>query len=79
MPVDNILELKNISKFYPGVIALNDVSLRVKRGEVHALIGENGAGKSTLIKTCSGALVPSKGEIIVDGIMFQHMTPALAE
>lgn len=52
--VDNILELKHISKFYPGVTALDDVSLSVRRGEIHALIGENGAGKSTLIKTCSG-------------------------
>lgn len=76
---DNILELKNISKFYPGVVALKDVSLKVKRGEVHALIGENGAGKSTLIKTCSGAIDPSEGEIIINGNSFNRMTPALAE
>ena len=56
---DNILELKHISKYYPGVTALDDVSLHVRRGEIHALIGENGAGKSTLIKTCSGAIAPS--------------------
>ena len=68
--VDNILELKHISKFYPGVTALDDVSLSVRRGEIHALIGENGAGKSTLIKTCSGAIAPSKGEIVINGKSF---------
>lgn len=77
--VDNILEIKHISKFYPGVVALKDVSLKVRRGEVHALIGENGAGKSTLIKTCSGAISPSEGEITINGKSFQSMTPALSE
>lgn len=77
--IDNILEIKHISKFYPGVVALKDVSLEVRRGEVHALIGENGAGKSTLIKTCSGAITPSEGELIVNGKTFQSMTPALSE
>lgn len=77
--VDNILELKHISKFYPGVVALDDVSLTVRRGEVHALVGENGAGKSTLIKTCSGAIAPSKGEIVVNGETFTSMTPTLSE
>lgn len=76
---DNILELKHISKYYPGVTALDDVSLSVRRGEIHALIGENGAGKSTLIKTCSGAIEPSKGEIVVNGKSFTSMTPKLSE
>lgn len=58
---DNILELKHITKLYPGVVALNDVSLEVRRGEILALVGENGAGKSTLIKTCSGAITPTQG------------------
>ena len=53
-----ILQLQNITKKYPGVVALNDVSLDVTKGEAHALVGENGAGKSTLIKTCTGAVVP---------------------
>lgn len=77
--VDNILELKHISKYYPGVTALNDVSLNVQRGEIHALIGENGAGKSTLIKTCSGAIEPSKGEIVINGKSFPSMTPKVSE
>ncbi|MDD3794684.1 MAG: sugar ABC transporter ATP-binding protein [Lachnospiraceae bacterium] len=72
---DNILELKHITKLYPGVVALNDVSLNIRRGEVHALVGENGAGKSTLIKTCSGAIAPTKGEIVINGNSFSNMTP----
>lgn len=76
---ENILELKHITKTYPGVVALHDITLEVRRGEIHALIGENGAGKSTLIKTCTGAVVPDKGEIVVDGRSFPTMTPKLAE
>ncbi|MFW5808156.1 MAG: ATP-binding cassette domain-containing protein, partial [Spirochaetota bacterium] len=49
-----LLEMKNITKRFPGVIALNDVSFRVRRGEIHCLVGENGAGKSTLMKVLSG-------------------------
>ena len=49
------LELEHIRKEYPGVVALNDVTLQLRRGEILGLIGENGAGKSTLIKCCSGA------------------------
>lgn len=76
---DNILELKHITKLYPGVVALNDVSLEVRRGEIHALVGENGAGKSTLIKTCSGAITPTQGEIVVNGKSFTGMTPQTSE
>ncbi len=76
---DNILELKSISKYYPGVTALNNVSLSIRRGEIHALVGENGAGKSTLIKTCSGAIAPSAGEILINGKKFKSMTPKLSE
>ena len=76
---DNILELRNISKYYPGVTALNNVSLKIRKGEIHALVGENGAGKSTLIKTCSGAIAPSSGEIFVNGKTFKSMTPKTSE
>lgn len=76
---DNILELKHITKLYPGVVALNDVFLEVRRGEILALVGENGAGKSTLIKTCSGAITPTQGEIVINGKSFTGMTPQTSE
>lgn len=62
-----MMELKNITKYFPGVVALNDMSFQVRTGEVHGLIGENGAGKSTLIKVFTGVNQPEKGQIIVDG------------
>lgn len=61
------LELKNISKRFPGVVALDNVSLLIERGKVHALCGENGAGKSTLIKILSGVYSKDEGEILLDG------------
>src|SRR2546423_15134163 len=61
------LELHTIVKRFPGVVALNGVSLDVRAGEAHALLGENGAGKSTLIKTISGVYQPDAGRIHVDG------------
>ncbi|HQN04687.1 MAG TPA: sugar ABC transporter ATP-binding protein [Anaerolineaceae bacterium] len=69
MSVDEyVLELKNISKTFPGVVALKNVSMNVRKGEVHALLGENGAGKSTLIKILSGYHQPDKGgEILING------------
>jgi len=54
-----LLALENISKVYPGVVALSDVTLRVNAGEVLALIGENGAGKPTLMKVLGGVIEPS--------------------
>ena len=65
-------------KVYPGVIALNNVSIDFYPGEVHALIGENGAGKSTFIKTITGAHAPDGGTITVDGETHSAMNPALA-
>lgn len=64
---DIVLEMKNIDKEFPGVKALNQVSLQVKKGTVHALMGENGAGKSTLMKCAFGIYHPSAGEILVNG------------
>ena len=62
-----VLSLKDIRKVYPGVVALDNVSIDFYPGEVHALIGENGAGKSTFIKTITGAHAPDGGTITVDG------------
>ena len=64
---DTILALENVSKYFGRVIALNAVTLRLKRGEVHCLLGDNGAGKSTLIKTLAGVHAPSSGTYLVDG------------
>jgi len=73
-----VLELQNIVKKYPGVLALNNVSLKLKKGQILGLIGKNNAGKSTLIKTCSGAVIPTSGKIIVNGKEFTQMSPQLA-
>jgi ABC-type sugar transport system ATPase subunit len=64
-----ILEMQNIVKEFPGVRALDDVNLRVKKGEIHALVGENGAGKSTLMKVLSGVYPTGtyQGQILIDG------------
>ena len=78
MQNDYIIEMKDITKRYPGVVALDRIQLQVKRGEVHALLGENGAGKSTLIKTLAGAIHPDEGEILVEGKAYQHLEPRLA-
>lgn len=62
-----ILEFRGISKSFTGVKALSDISFQIRRGEVHALMGENGAGKSTLMKILSGAYIRDSGKIFVDG------------
>jgi ribose transport system ATP-binding protein len=72
---EHLLELRNITKKYPGVLALDEVSMNVRRGEVHGLVGENGAGKSTLIKVLAGAHSPDSGEIVFDGESFPSLLP----
>ena len=62
-----LLEMKNISKSFPGVKALQGVDFQLKAGEIHALLGENGAGKSTLIKVLGGIYIAEEGEILIDG------------
>lgn len=71
-----ILEMKNITKAFPGVLALDDVSLELNHAEILALLGENGAGKSTLIKILGGAQSADHGEIILDGQKLTCSTPA---
>jgi len=71
-----IVELKNIRKEFPGVVALDNMSLQLRAGEVHGLIGENGAGKSTLIKVLTGVYKPDGGEIYVKGEKVSFSGPA---
>ena len=70
-----ILQASGISKFFPGVAALKKVDFRLRRGTVHALLGENGAGKSTLIKILSGVYPPSEGEILFEGRPIENLDP----
>lgn len=69
------LILSNVSKSFAGVLALQDVSLEVRAGEIHALLGENGAGKSTLMNIASGTLQPDSGTIEISGQNIQSLTP----
>ncbi len=77
--MEKILEVKHITKTYPGVIALDDVSFDVEKGEILALIGENGAGKSTVIKSVAGAIPFDSGSIVIDGKEFTSLSPAIAK
>lgn len=77
--MEPILTLQNVTKEYPGVLALDHMNLEVYPGEVHALMGENGAGKSTLIKVVSGAIKPNGGTIYYEGKEYLSMTPALSK
>lgn len=70
-----LLEVKNISKVFPGVLALDDVTFDLQAGEVHSLIGENGAGKSTLLSCINGLQKPTKGKIYVDGRIAEFNNP----
>ncbi|WP_143821117.1 ATP-binding cassette domain-containing protein, partial [Motiliproteus sp. MSK22-1] len=74
-----ILELKKVSRFFGSVIALKDIDMQVKAGEVHCLLGDNGAGKSTLIKTLAGVHKPSEGEFYYEGkpVIFNSPRDAL--
>lgn len=78
MDENYVLELRNISKKYPGVQALKDINIGFRKGEVHALVGENGAGKSTLIKICTGAITPTTGTLHINGNTFEGMSPSLS-
>ena len=67
MEKDSVLEMRHIYKTFPGVKALQNVDFTLKKGEIHALMGENGAGKSTLIKVLTGVEEFETGEIMIDG------------
>ena len=70
-----VVELRNITKLFPGVVALKNMSIGIRPGEIHGLIGENGAGKSTLIKVLTGVHMPEEGEIYVDGQQVHFKNP----
>lgn len=74
-----ILQMKSVSKRFPGVLALDGVHLEIKKGEVHLLAGENGAGKSTLVKILAGAYKKDSGEIVLKGRTVEHLTPKHAQ
>ncbi|HIC97912.1 MAG TPA: ATP-binding cassette domain-containing protein, partial [Aquificaceae bacterium] len=69
------IHLRSITKRYPGVVANRDVELEVRRGGVHAVVGENGAGKSTLMKIIYGMVQPDEGTIEVDGEPVRFKSP----
>lgn len=73
--MDNVLEFRNITKYFPGVKALDNVSFKVKSGEVLAFLGENGAGKSTLLKTLNGDYQPTSGEYLLNGEVKHFSNP----
>ncbi len=73
--IQNIVSMKGISKTFPGVVALEDVDFSLRKGEIHALMGENGAGKSTLIKVLTGVEHPDEGSIELAGKLVQVHSP----
>ena len=77
---DNIIELRHITKVFPAIVANDDISFAVGRGEIHAIVGENGAGKSTLMNMMYGLLQPTSGEILLEGkpVKIETSTKALA-
>lgn len=77
--MEYLVEMRGITKTFPGVVALNDVTFRCKAGEVHAVVGENGAGKSTLMKLLAGVYEPDRGEIIIAGEVARMASPHEAQ
>ena len=73
-----IIEMKHITKRFPGIVANDDVTLQIKKGEIFALLGENGAGKSTLMSMIFGMYEPDEGEIFIRGKKEQIHSPSYA-
>ena len=78
-PPASLLRMEHVTKAFPGVVALADASLRVARGEVHALVGQNGAGKSTLVKILNGAYRRDGGVVEFDGVPIDFRSPQQAQ
>jgi simple sugar transport system ATP-binding protein len=73
--MNTLLQVKDIRKTFPGVVALDTISLSITRGEIHTLLGENGAGKSTLMNVLTGLYRPDRGEILLDGVPVHFSSP----
>src|SRR5690606_15904919 len=78
MMMDYVIEMLNIRKEFPGIVANDNITLQVKKGEIHALLGENGAGKSTLMNVLFGLYQPERGEIKVNGKKVEITSPIIA-
>ena len=76
--MNNILEMRKITKAYRGVPAVRDVDFDLRKGEIHALLGENGAGKSTIVKMLSGIVTPDSGTLALDGRVYAPADPMAA-
>ena len=73
MEGENIIEMLHITKEFPGIIANDDITLQLRKGEIHALLGENGAGKSTLMKILTGVITKDGGTVEMNGKGFSAM------
>ncbi|MDT8444388.1 MAG: ABC transporter ATP-binding protein [Desulfuromonadales bacterium] len=73
--MNNLLQIEDIRKTFPGVVALDSISLTISRGEIHTLLGENGAGKSTLMNVLTGLYRPDRGVILLDGVPVHFSSP----
>ena len=71
----NVLELTNVTKNFPGVKALDDANFKLKKGSIHALLGENGAGKSTMIKIITGVYKQDFGNLVIDNNIQSFSSP----
>lgn len=76
--MDYVIEMLHIRKEFPGIVANDDITLQLKKGEIHALLGENGAGKSTLMNVLFGLYQPEQGEIRVNGKEVKITSPNIA-
>ena len=74
-----LLEMRGIDKVFPGTHALDHVDFNLRKGEIHALIGQNGSGKSTLMNILSGSYEPTQGKLVFDGESMQQMNPIYAQ
>ena len=78
MAHENVIEMRDITKVFGEFVANDKINLQLRKGEIHALLGENGAGKSTLMNMLAGLLEPTSGEIVVNGQVVKLDSPSKA-